>query len=103
TEMVISDNGIGIFKKIQTELGLLDERHAILELSKGKLTTDPSRHTGEGIFFTSRMFDSFDILSGGVSFAHAQGDANDWIRDNPRYHHGSTVWMELRNHTARTT
>lgn len=101
--MIIADDGVGIFRKIQKALGLLDERHAILELSKGKLTTDPSRHTGEGIFFTSRMFDSFDILSGGVSFSHAQGDANDWIHDNPQYQHGSTVWMELRNQTTRTT
>ena len=26
----------------------------VLELAKGKLTTDPASHTGEGIFFTSR-------------------------------------------------
>ena len=57
---------MGIFKKIQKALDLLDERHAILELAKGKLTTDPKHHTGEGIFFTSRMFDEFTILSGGV-------------------------------------
>jgi hypothetical protein len=82
---------------------LLDERHAILELSKGKLTTDPARHTGEGIFFTSRMFDTFDILSGGVSFSHTDGEANHWIRDNPQYQNGTTVWMRLRNQTNRTT
>lgn len=103
TEMIIADDGVGIFGKIQTRLGLLDERHAILELSKGKLTTDPTRHTGEGIFFTSRMFDSFDILSGGVSFSHTDGEANDWIRDNPEYQNGTAVWMRLRNQTSRTT
>ena len=67
TNMLIIDDGIGIFKKIKTELKLEDERHAILELAKGKLTTDPSRHTGEGIFFSSRMFDKYHILSGGVT------------------------------------
>lgn len=65
-EMLVMDEGVGIFKKIQMTLGLLDEGHAIFELHKGKLTTDPQNHTGEGIFFTSRMFDSFDILSGGI-------------------------------------
>ena len=45
TEITILDDGIGIFKKIQNTLGLLDERHAILELTKGKLTTDPDHHT----------------------------------------------------------
>src|SRR6516225_8344255 len=49
-EVVISvvDDGIGIFRKIQTALGLSDERQAILELSKGKFTTDPERHSGQG-------------------------------------------------------
>ena len=101
-EIVLLDNGIGIFRKIQTELNLLDERHAILELSKGKLTTDPKRHTGEGIFFSSRMVDSFDILSGGVFFSHKFGDAEDWILERSRYETGTFVWMKLNNHTART-
>jgi anti-sigma regulatory factor (Ser/Thr protein kinase) len=68
--MVIWDHGIGIFNKIKNMLGLLDERHAVLELTKGKLTTDPRGHTGEGIFFTSRMFDTFYILSGEVFLSH---------------------------------
>jgi anti-sigma regulatory factor (Ser/Thr protein kinase) len=102
-EMLISDDGVGIFKKIQAAIGLLDERHAILELSKGKLTTDPSRHTGEGIFFTSRMFDSFNIVSGGVYFTHQYGKAEDWIleTDKPN-NNGTAVWMKLNNHTSRT-
>lgn len=102
TEMAISDDGIGIFKKIQTTLNLLDERHALFELSKGKLTTDPKKHTGEGIFFTSRMFDSFDILSGGVFFPHSFGDAEDWILERDQFQSGTTVWMKIDNHTART-
>ena len=103
TKMVMLDNGIGIFKKIQEALALLDERHAILELSKGKLTTDPQRHTGEGIFFTSRMFDHFDILSGGVYFTHQSGDDKDWIVEREQFQTGTAVWMELNNRTARTT
>ncbi len=103
TEMLLRDNGIGIFKKIQTALGLLDERHAILELHKGKLTTDPQHHTGEGIFFTSRMFDSFDILSGGVYFCPEFGKAEDWIMERDKFANGTTVWMKIHNHTARTS
>ena len=100
-EMLILDNGVGIFKKIQQQLGLLDERHAILELSKGKLTTDPTRHSGEGIFFTSRMFDSFNILSGGVCFTHTYGDPEDWILEN-QDSPGTAVFLRLHNHTSRT-
>lgn len=103
TQMLIADDGYGIFRKIQHEMGLLDERHSILELSKGKLTTDPQRHTGEGIFFSSRMFDLFDILSGGVYFSHTFGDVGDWILEGDRSASGTHVWMNLDNHTARTT
>ena len=103
TEMAVLDNGIGIFRKIQTALNLTDERHAILELAKGKLTTDPSRHTGEGIFFSSRMFDQFDILAGGVSFSHKFGDDWDWIFERDKTDSvGTFIWMKLSNHTART-
>jgi len=103
TEMVLTDNGVGIFKKIQGALNLLDERHAILELAKGKLTTDPKHHTGEGIFFSSRMFDQFDILSGGVFFTHKFGDQLDWILERDKFDSGTSVWMKLNNHTSRTT
>ena len=103
TEMLIKDDGIGIFKKIQTEMNLLDERHAILELSKGKLTTDPKNHSGEGIFFTSRMFDSFDIHSGGVYFNHRFGDERDWLLERDEFKNGTGVLMEINNHTARTS
>lgn len=102
TEIVISDDGVGIFHKIQNELGLLDERHAIFELSKGKLTTDPRNHSGEGIFFTSRMFDKFEILSGGLYFNHERGKPEDWLLERSKAHSGTAVFMELNNHTART-
>lgn len=103
TEMLIDDDGIGIFRKIREALNLMDDRHAILELSKGKLTTDPARHTGEGIFFSSRMFNSFDILSQGVFFSHQFGDDADWILERDLKTEATAVWMGLHNHTARTT
>jgi anti-sigma regulatory factor (Ser/Thr protein kinase)/biotin operon repressor len=103
TEIAVMDDGVGIFKKIQTALRLLDERHALLELAKGKLTTDPRNHSGEGIFFSSRMFDAFDILSGGVYFSHKFDDQLDWVFESVKFNAGTTVWMKLNNHTSRTT
>ncbi|MGA1133369.1 MAG: STAS-like domain-containing protein, partial [Prochlorotrichaceae cyanobacterium] len=101
-EVIISDDGEGIFKKIQRELKLYDERHAVLELAKGKLTTDPDRHTGQGIFFTSRMFDQFAILSGIVYFSHEFHKAEDWIFERDGFQSGTTVVMKLNNNTSRT-
>jgi len=62
-EIRVADDGIGIFRKIKNTLGLEQSSHAILELAKGKFTSDPENHSGEGIFFTSRVFDEFAIIS----------------------------------------
>ncbi len=103
TTIAIHDNGKGIFKKIQEELNLDDERHAVLELAKGKLTTDPDNHTGQGIFFSSRMFDGFEILSGKVYFSHEFNDSEDWILERYKSNKGTTVFMKLKNNTSRTS
>ncbi len=99
--VTIRDDGVGIFRKIQAALGLLDERHAVLELAKGKFTTDPQRHSGEGIFFSSRMFDQFSITSGSVTFSHQAKAPEDWILEAEESG-GTMVRMELGNHTSRS-
>lgn len=101
--MEVIDNGIGIFFKIQKEFNLDDQLHAILELSKGKLTTDPVHHTGEGIFFASRMFDSFSIMSGKLFFTHLESD-DDWLlEDREELHKGTAVEMIISIKSTRTT
>ncbi|MCI0426598.1 MAG: DUF4325 domain-containing protein [Nitrospiraceae bacterium] len=102
TRVSVHDDGIGIFRKIKEELHLEDERHAVLELAKGKLTTDPARHTGEGIFFTSRMMDDFAILSGDVFFSHECDEEEDWILERDRPATGTSVFMDLANNSERT-
>ena len=101
TELLIMDDGIGIFKKIQNALDLPDEKQAIFELQKGKLTTDSVNHSGQGIFFTSRMVNGFDILSGGVFFSHELGNEEDWMMDRNAVK-GTSIFLKVDNHTART-
>lgn len=67
-------------KKLQEAFHLDDPRHALLELTKGKLTTDPRRHTGEGIFFTSRMFDRFMLASDKLTFCRFH-EGDEWLFD----------------------
>lgn len=98
----IDDDGIGIFKKIKEACNLEDERHAVLELSKGKLTTDPDNHTGEGIFFSSRMFDNFIIFSGAVNFSHDfDDDEEDWIFEREKPFEGTQIFMCLDSDSSR--
>lgn len=95
--IVIADDGEGIFKKITRELGLYDEHLALLELSKGKLTTDPANHSGQGIFFTSRSFDHFDIYSFGMNFSHDDSEKLDLLYkfDDDDVIQGTVVMMDI--------
>ena len=63
----IIDKGIGVFKHVQKKFKLSDEYEAVTEILKGKKTTMPSKHTGEGIFFTSKAADVFQIQSSKIS------------------------------------
>ena len=97
------DDGMGIFKKIADALNLPDRRLAILELSKGKFTTDPSNHSGQGIFFTSRMFDQFQIEANDLHYDHDVRDTHDWLREVERPDTGTVVYMTIPLDSPRTT
>ena len=57
----VIDNGIGIFNNIMKKKKLRNTMEAIQDLLKGKQTTAPTMHTGEGIFFTSKIADIFIV------------------------------------------
>ena len=48
----VNDFGIGVFRNVMHKRNLKSELEAMQDLLKGKVTTDPKAHTGEGIFFT---------------------------------------------------
>jgi hypothetical protein len=98
--MEILDDGVGIFEKIRRDLKLDDPRLAILELAKGKLTTDPKHHTGEGIFFTSRAFDKFSILSGILHFSHTE-PGDDWLLEDQEPNKGTSIQMKISTKSDR--
>jgi anti-sigma regulatory factor (Ser/Thr protein kinase)/DNA-binding MarR family transcriptional regulator len=62
---MVEDSGIGVFRNIMKKKGLQSEIEAIQDLLKGKTTTMPKSHSGEGIFFTSRAADTFLLDSFG--------------------------------------
>ena len=102
TQAWVADDGEGIFLKIAKALDLYDPRESMLELAKGKLTTDPANHSGDGIFFSSKVFDLFDIRSGALHFMHDEG-LDDVLIERPKDAPGTLVLMRLSNQSTRTT
>jgi len=97
----VRDTGIGVFHSIADKFSLPDEHAALIELIKGKTTTKPEAHSGEGIFFVSRAADRFVLRS------HRQCVEWDRARDdvfvsNPRFIEGTQVQFEIgRNSRTR--
>ena len=102
TRVWIMDDGVGIFEKIKNHFSLSSLDEAICELVKGKLTTDESNHSGEGIFFSSKMMDTFLILSSAKVFS-ASRYRNDRVEDVDAPLKGTGVCMALSNFTHKTS
>lgn len=65
-DVEIADDGDGVFAHLLAGLELPDLFASVQELSKGKRTTAPDRHSGEGIFFTSKAVDRFALAANGI-------------------------------------
>jgi anti-sigma regulatory factor (Ser/Thr protein kinase) len=63
--VTIGDDGTGIFRHIMEHLDLDQALDAAIELTKGKFTTLPDYHSGEGLFFSSRAVDQLTICANG--------------------------------------
>lgn len=90
----ISEKGIGLFTRVRDILGLADDVAALQELSKGKVTTAPEAHTGEGLFFTSKSVDYFFVESGGLRWTIDNKRAEEAIGDS-QIAEGTSVTWEL--------
>lgn len=102
TCVMIEDNGIGIFQKIKDYFKLSSIEDAICELFKGKLTTDTKNHSGEGIFFSSKLMDDFLIISSSKIFTtnkYDEGKILSLVLENQK---GTCVFMELSNFSHKT-
>jgi anti-sigma regulatory factor (Ser/Thr protein kinase) len=64
----IEDDGIGAFESLRESRDLKSDFEAVGELSKGKQTTDPIRHSGLGIFLTSRLVDRFVLAANSLTW-----------------------------------
>lgn len=101
TVVRIHDDGVGVFHRLCEDFGFASPHDAIVQLEKGKLSSDPSRHSGEGLFFSSKAVTRFRLESPHVA----------WIVDNlladsgigpSDVRRGTLVVLEVvRGHTPR--
>ncbi|MFH1997289.1 MAG: DUF4325 domain-containing protein [Patescibacteria group bacterium] len=90
----ITDWGIGIFNDIKRKFKLKNTFSAIEHLLKGKQTTKPKKHSGEGIFFTSKIADEFIIKSQSKKLIF-DNKINDIFVRNSKKTKGTKVSFEI--------
>lgn len=100
---IIIDWGIGVFKNIMKKNPYLkNPKEAIQELLKGKLTTDPKHHTGEGIFFTSKVCDSFRLNGGMYQLVDDKETGEFGYRQLGAERKGTTVFCEINKNNKNS-
>jgi STAS-like domain of unknown function (DUF4325) len=96
----VVDDGVGVFRHFASRLRLPDDAAAAFELTKGKRTTAPDGHSGEGIFFTSRLVNRFGLEANGIRLI-VDNDLGDFAIGGSAVGSGTTVWWEVDPLTAR--
>jgi len=96
----VNDFGIGIFNNIMKKRKLNNELEAIQDLLKGKQTTAPKEHTGEGIFFTSKVADRLVIQSSKKNLIF-DNRLNDIFIKDTKFIRGSKVKFEIDKNSKR--
>lgn len=101
-QLLISDDGCGLFERIAQNFAIDDAQLAMLELSKGKLTSAPDRHSGHGLFFSSRLADVFDIHANAAAFQRRSWEDRAWRCGRPATQQGTSIYMAIQLDTPRT-
>lgn len=101
-QLLVSDDGCGLFERIEQSFGIADPQLALLELSKGKLSSAPERHSGQGLFFTARLADVLSVHANGAAFQRRAWDRQPWHRGKPANRGGTSVYMAIALDSPRT-
>ena len=96
----VNDGGIGVFHSIEKKFNLDGEHVAVGELVKGKMTTAPEKHTGEGLFFTSKCSDLLKLKSHRLVLT-IDNRNHDVILQESRFNKGTEVHFEIARNSKR--
>ena len=92
---MVLDSGVGVFRNIMKKRLLHSEIEAMQDLLKGKTTTMPKSHSGEGIFFTSKSADLFILDSFGYQLTINTKAQDVAIRNVSIIKRGTKVIFEI--------
>ncbi|NQT96980.1 MAG: DUF4325 domain-containing protein [Candidatus Marinimicrobia bacterium] len=96
----IRDYGIGVFYSIYSNFDLKDESEAVGEILKGRSTTMAEKHSGEGIFFTSKVGDFVQFRSHSTLLKFDNGNQEIFLEKQKRIE-GTEVCFKISRRSRR--
>jgi anti-sigma regulatory factor (Ser/Thr protein kinase) len=94
------DEGIGVYESIRSKFKLLNHFESVEHLLKGKQTTAPEGHSGQGIFFTSKIADVFVLESEKIRLT-VDSALNDVMVESVPFVKGTRVFFQLKRKTRK--
>lgn len=98
---IIQDSGVGVFRNVMKQRGLKSELEAIQDILKGKTSTMPKSHSGEGIFFTSKASDFFVLDSFGYQLIVDNKIPDVFVKTVKKIKRGTRVMFQISTESNR--
>jgi len=98
---IVNDSGVGVFRNVMQKKKLRSELEAVQDILKGKTTTIPKSHTGQGIFFTSKAADIFILDSFGQQMTINNKTHDISVRRIGMTKRGTRVIFRINTHSHK--
>ena len=97
----VDDKGIGVYENICRKFKFKDHFESVEHLLKGKQTTFPSKHSGQGIFFTSKIADLFTLENAHLKLTINNSENEVYLGDIKKYHKGTRVIFSIKQRSRK--
>lgn len=101
-QLLVSDDGRGLFDVVGEHFAIPEPTLAMMELAKGQLSSQPDRHTGRGLYFTARLAEVIDLHANAFAFQQRQWQPDQWRSVRSACRAGTSVYVAISLDTERT-
>lgn len=99
--LLINDNGVGLFHKINDAQNLQDNHLSAIEVAKGRVTSDPLNHAGEELMTVLHLFETGIIEATGLCLTFIN-KTSDWTLSESSQLKGTKIHLEIKTNSRRT-
>lgn len=102
-QLLVSDDGCGLFDHMQRRTGIAEPARALLALHRDGLADDGGRGPcGQGLALAAQLADVLDVHADQAAFQHRAWDPRRWHERRTAVRGGTAVYLAIALDTTRT-